>query len=580
MPSLDRERQPYAHSVPQQGMHSNSFNPGVFQRPQPAQQSNLHGGFAQQPQAAQQPQPWNFSPGIGDGHAASPPMAQQQAQGYLSHGVQLMGDLKSMLRKSDSLRKFTGTADNFSSWAQHMVDHMGKVHSAWKQVLRWINEPGNAAPLDFASLPGLTLGPHNEDAVDLATKFEQVVADWLPETLFKKRIQLAGGKAQEGNWFTVWRELHRRFTGEGEILEYAGTQVLREYGRCANLSDVATHLDGWYELFDEYGKELEHAHNMTRGMLLDIIPKELRTEILKEPKLNYSGHRALSEWCRNRVKVLTCEKLAEVRKKELTGSRKVHAVRRKEKKPDPAALEAPLPEDAPAYAHQLQAANQLLALQISAMGQPARPPKTQQRRNSPRRSPSPGRVSLVPDWGNKCFHCGSDKHTRDQCEKFAKMMADANPGVTDKKKMKPPKDYKSAIGKARDAARAASPKPKAKSKANPGPKRVAAIVSDDEPDDADDTASDSDFSDSEPGHVQPLMRFRPVVNGAPRSVQSSQISQICGVNRFQGLNDSQSYDAEMLATLNSWAHKVQLQTQSQSKTNSPKTRSAETCALD
>jgi septum formation topological specificity factor MinE len=482
-----------------------------------------------------------------------------------------MGDLKSMHRKSDSLRKFSGQAEHFSGWTIHMLDHMGKVHPYWKTLLRWITQPGNNQSLDFDSLRGLTLGPHQESAIDLAVKFEQVIADWLPETLFKKRIQLAGGKHQEGNGFTVWRELHQRFTGEGEILEYAGTQVLREYGRCKKLSDVSTHLDGWYELFEEYGSELENAHNMTRGMFLDIIPTELRTEILKEPKLNHSGHRALAEWCRNRVKVLTCEQLAEVRKKELTGSRKVHAVRRKADEVLTAA-DVTLPDDAPDWARQLA------ALQISAVGQAARPAKTQQRRNSPRRSPSPGRVSLVPDWGNKCFHCGSDQHTRDKCEKFEKMMALANPGVTDKKKMKPPEGYKSAIGKARDAARAASPKAKAKPKAKPksaAKKKINAIMSEDEDDPAEDTASDSDFSEHDSGHVQPLMRFRPVVSGAPRTTVDVQPSHICGVNRFQGLDTSQSYDAEMLASLNSWAHNVRVKA-----TKSPKSRSAEDCALD
>ena len=78
-----------------------------------------------------------------------------------------------------------------------------------------------------------------------------------------------------------------------------------------------------------YSRELEGAHMMTRGMFLDILPAELRTEILKEPKLQAAGHRALSEWCRNRVLLLTDEKLAEVRKKELTGRSKIGSLRKK-----------------------------------------------------------------------------------------------------------------------------------------------------------------------------------------------------------------------------------------------------------
>ena len=237
----------------------------------------------------------------------------------MSMGQQWMGDLKAMHRKSDSLRRFNGQPEGFAAWAGHFIDHMGKVHPTWRQTLNWMSSTED--PLDFASIRGRTLGPLNEDAADLAIKLEQVIVDWLPEKLYLRRAQLAGGKPEEGNGFAVWRRLHRDFQGTGQIVEYAGTQCLREYGKCKKLSDVAQHIDGWYELFDEYGKELEHAHHMTRGMFLDIIPTELRTEILKEPKLNASGHRELALWCRNRVIVLTAENLAEVKRSSLSAGR-------------------------------------------------------------------------------------------------------------------------------------------------------------------------------------------------------------------------------------------------------------------
>ena len=72
-------------------------------------------------------------------------------------------------------------------------------------------------------------------------------------------------------------------------------------------------------------------------------------------------------------------------------------------------------------------------------------------------SPSPGR-SLI-DWGNKCFHCGSTSHNRDKCASFAKMLADAPHNKNKPKdKWSPPPGYKSALGKARDAARDAEKK--------------------------------------------------------------------------------------------------------------------------
>ena len=154
--------------------------------------------------------------------------------------MQYMGNTKDMHRKSDSLRKFSGNVEDFASWSQHVVDHMTKVHSYWKYTLNWMST--TEASLAYPDLRGQTLGPFGEDSTDLAIKFEQVLADWLPEKLYLRRDQLCGGKSEAGNGFTMWRRLHKDHVGDGEILEYAGTTVLREYGQCKKLSDVPSTL--------------------------------------------------------------------------------------------------------------------------------------------------------------------------------------------------------------------------------------------------------------------------------------------------------------------------------------------------
>ena len=153
------------------------------------------------------------------------------------------------------------------------------------------------------------------------------------------------------------------------------------------------------------------------------------------------------------------------------------------------------------------------------------------------------------------------------------MMKAANPGEENRSKWKPPAGYKSAIAKARDAAKATS-KPKAKPKAKP---RVASLVQD--PDEADDldTASESDFTDGENGDgVFALRRFQPVLRGARASAIPVQKSQICGVNRFEGLEISHSAEADMMEHLNSWAHNVHhAHSKGISKGKSRKARTAE-----
>ena len=38
----------------------------------------------------------------------------------------------------------------------------------------------------------------------LATKIKAWMADWFNTNLYNRRIQLAGGKAEEGNGFEIW----------------------------------------------------------------------------------------------------------------------------------------------------------------------------------------------------------------------------------------------------------------------------------------------------------------------------------------------------------------------------------------
>ena len=56
-------------------------------------------------------------------------------------------------------------------------------------------------------------------------------------------------------------------------------------------------------------------------------------------------------------------------------------------------------------------------------------------------------------WDNRCYHCGSDKHRRNECKSFEEMMKKASVGKP-KPEWKPPQGYKSALGKARDEAKA------------------------------------------------------------------------------------------------------------------------------
>ena len=112
-------------------------------------------------------------------------------------------------------------------------------------------------------------------------------------------------------------------------------------------------------------------------------------------------------------------------------------------------------------------------------------------------------------------------------------MKKANPGK-DRKDWKPPEGYKSALGRARDAARAKEEKNK----------KIAALEH------AEDTASDDDC-DFGSEHDFKLCALR---RRTPPMIQSLPPA-ICAVNRFEGLREQQEYDSNILDSLNHWAHR-------------------------
>ena len=141
-------------------------------------------------------------------------------------------------------------------------------------------------------------------------------------------------------------------------------------------------------------------------------------------------------------------------------------------------------------------------------------------------------------------------------------MMDAVPGNKGKPQNKqvPPAGYKSAIAKARDAAKAKA------AKDQKGKGRVAALVDELPGDNGEDTASeDGEFSACD-FSVNAMAKFMPVSRGTrlAQAVTSSETtSNICAIGRFQGLSESQTYDTETLKSLNSWAHHVKVDGQSQ-----------------
>ena len=111
-----------------------------------------------------------------------------------------------------------------------------------------------------------------------------------------------------------------------------------------------------------------------------------------------------------------------------------------------------------------------------------------------------------------------------------------------KKDWKPPQGYKSALGRARDAARALEAKTKGS---------VASMVAQEDVD----TASEDDGEYSQVGRSLRIAALRP---GLPPVVHE---------NRLVSLNDDQQeFDPETIASINQWAHRVNTVSNSSKKT--------------
>ena len=207
-------------------------------------------------------------------------------------------------------------------------------------------------------------GPNSEQAASLAVKLEQTIANWLPSSLYNKRIQLCGGRSQTGNGFRMWRRLHQDNVGSGEIIEFANTEALRDYGRCDRIEDTSSFIDAWLEAVDTHGGELEMAPKMLKSMFLNILPRSLKSEIMKEQALYGAHHLQIIEWVRARCLILQQEQLADIARKSLTRdrSRKMDLVK-EGAEPSPDASEISVGDEDGADLQQAPRGSSILLLQ-------------------------------------------------------------------------------------------------------------------------------------------------------------------------------------------------------------------------
>ena len=349
-------------------------------------------------------------------------------------------------KENKLLAQWTRNAADFQLWRDRIVDHCCRSTMHWRHLLEYCAKATSAIQPEWLRSNNVA----GINAWDLSTMLESFMVDWFPKSMYRRRVPLAGGTM--GNGLEMWRLLHVENKGGGDAIEFGGVRRLQEFPRCNEVKHLNEHIDDWLDVLSQFGSELEHCPKLLKSMIFAIIPKNYEDELLTKPEFCKDYH-SIIKWCRMKTQILRTRELAEL-------SRKPHhakALRGKkvEEEEDPAEEEEQPPappqkpvDEVPPWAQAL----------VAAVGR-ANPTK-KPTRAEPKRKPRP-RAVIPPGFTFEgCWHCKGKDHTRSggrdgkgaKCPGFAKLMKDANPGITERRKMKLPTGYMGAYEKALIAA--------------------------------------------------------------------------------------------------------------------------------
>ena len=252
---------------------------------------------------------------------------------------------------------------------------------------------------------------------------------------------------------------------------------------------------------------------MLRSMLLKILPKSMEEEILdRGSKPDVRSYLDVIAWVKRKTTLARTKELSEHARKQPQSS--AHRKSLQEQEMDARLAQAafldrldygnndeapqiqhgqPTPTAAASSTTPVTTAS-LMAFKAEMIAAINARPKAKAKARV--RSPSPGRRARIQFEG--CWHCGAKDHSRTggrdgkgkKCPIFAKLLSDANPGVTDRKKMKLPVGYEGKYEKALKAAGI--------------PTKKIQMLDDEDFDD-----SDSDDEPHEPDRVCALRQSKP-----------------------------------------------------------------------
>ena len=378
------------------------------------------------------------------GQPSLPPMYPGAFVGNAAPGGQVMpggaaqnsqaGSFEISYKPNEALKKFTGDSGTYKLWADRMLDHLCRSNTRWRYVVVSLQAAPNAitrAWLEGQAIDGVS-------AWLLSEKLEVFICTWVSDSIYNRRVQMAGGERERGNGLEIWRQLFLEHHGGADAIRLGGMRRLQEWPRCSAIANLSQHLDAWVECLETHNAELLAAPQVLRSTILGVVPTEYEDEILSRPEV--VTYQDIIAFCKKRTTYKRQKALSELTRKP--GGKIASLI------DDEVAASTSVP---PAWATDLInaiAKNQVPppptpSEEVMAVTQ-ARGRATGREPRTGTRSPS-GRRAFNSKFRFKgCWHCGEEGHSRNPkpdkgikgCPKFDKLKKEHGG--------KPPQGYKGA----------------------------------------------------------------------------------------------------------------------------------------
>ena len=333
------------------------------------------------------------------------------------------------IKVAKELKPFNGSHGAYKIWANRVKDHFRKKNNCWGHLFNEIE--GHKLPI---CKQHLVMRSFNVDGclfeVDLSWASNALwtfIGEHVVDTVYTNRGILSGGCE---NGLELWRGLYLKHEGGADQVELGGMGSLHSFPQCDKVENLQLWVGKWQEIKDMYGKGISEPH--LKSMFLNMLPPNVQREIREKPTLitlqDCINH-VLSDLGRLNDAQLSKMHMERL-KSSLSSSQRLSPVLDLEEKVESSAASSDPPKPEPQLHSVVNALSQKMEAMIAAIARPKARPQARTSDRGP---------SLFAKFGDRCLHCGSEKHRAKDCP--------VKKSILEKHGGKFPEDYESAFDK-------------------------------------------------------------------------------------------------------------------------------------